>query len=147
MERKPRNDARELETKFSLLGLTPHLPSLRLSHSTKEALMAFRPGLWGLQIWISGKDFTLLDERGFLCKVDQAHLALALVTFESTEGPGACGEVLGREGVPPSSGVRVLTSKFNPKAEVPAVAPEPVPRPLRRRKLSSSDFANLLKDL
>lgn len=142
-----RNDSSELLLKAQAFGLTPHLPTLSATSFSKASLMAFRPGLWGLQVWISGENFFLLDEKGFVCQTDQMDLTILLISFESKEGPGAVRTLLSREILSPTSAVKVLTSKFNPKAEVPSVKPEPAPRPLRRRKLSDADFAALLKDL
>lgn len=137
----------ELSLRAHTFGLTPHLPLLSLSKTTKAPQMAFRPGLWGLQIWISGEELFLLDEKGFLCSTPSASLALSLITFESLEGPGSLRVVLNRETLNPLSAVKVITPKYNPKAPVPSAPPEASPRPLRRRKLSEADFSALLKDL
>ena len=146
-----RVDSEKLMIKFFEAGLLPLLGQLQGSTfgEKKEALMAFRPALWGLHVWVSGEDLVLMDEKGFLCTFTVAYypMVLELVRFESVQGPGALRAVLKRPLLDPAKAIQVAKSKYNPKAEVPAVKPEASQKPLRRRKLSPADFAKLLEGL
>jgi len=143
-----RSDGEKLQVAFFELGLQPHLPTLTLSSVSekKESLMAFRAGLWGLQIWITGEVIVLLDEKGFVCSTENKPLTFALCRFESTHGPGALRAVLRRNVVAPY-GIEVLRAKYNPGQKVPAVASQPYSPASQRRKLSSADFQKLLSEI
>jgi hypothetical protein len=145
-----RVDSEKLMVKFFEAGLLPFLSQIQNTTygEKKEALMAFRPSLWGLHIWINGEDLVLMDEKGFLCVLNVNNVVvLDLVRFESVQGPGALRAVLKRPLLDPQAAVQRPKASYNPKAEVPRVKVEKDPKPLRRRKLSPSDFAKLLGDL
>jgi hypothetical protein len=146
-----RVDSDKLMVKFYEAGLLPHLGVLQGATygEKKEALMAFRPALWGVHVWVTGDTFVLCDEKGYLTHLlhAQTTVLVELLRFESTQGPGALRAVLKRPLLDPSAAVQRPKSSYNPKAEVPRVKVEKDPKPLRRRKLSPSDFAKLLGDL
>lgn len=142
-----REDGAKLQVKFYEVGLMPHLSELQLAQYHKEPLMAFRAEIWGLGLWYSGREYLILDEKGFLTKTPDGSLALRLISFESVHGPGALRAVLKREILNPQGAVQVLKTKFNPSAPVPAAKPEPIPKPLRRRKIDPAEFSKLLEGL
>jgi hypothetical protein len=138
--------------KFYEAGLMPLLQGLQQSarNEKREALMAFRPSLWGLHIWINGDELTLMDEKGFLCTLSVSRYfasTLELIKFESRQGPGSLRLVLEREVLDPQAAVQKVRAVYNPKAVVPIAKAVKEDRPLRRRKLSPADFAKLLGDI
>ena len=144
-----RTDGAKFHHLFFEAGLQPYMDVLGASSTEerKASIMAFRPALWGLHVWCSGDLHVLLDEKGFVCSTKNKLLVLALVGFESTHGPGALRTVLSRPLLDPLAAVRSETSRYNPKAAVPAVkAPQPE-KSLKRRKLLPAEFAKLLEGI
>jgi hypothetical protein len=144
-----RSDGEKLQVAFYELGLQPFLVGLTNSSVSekKETLMAFRAGLWGLQVWVSGETIVILDERGFVCSLTNPTIAFALCRFESTQGPGALRAVLKRNVISPVNVVDMLRARYNPTQKVPSAVSKPSPISPKRRKLSSAEFSKILSEI
>lgn len=132
-----------------VLGLTAtarlDLQSSRISER-KEKLFAATSHLHGLRVWISGRVFALLDERGFVCSTEDPQLVWSLCLIESTQGPGTVRELLKRPVVDPASVIIVAAPRFRlvPK---PVEKTTPAPKARKSSGLSDHVLANLLKEL
>lgn len=133
-----------LETRDQL-GLESELPSLVLSrlNERREALMAATPKLWGLNLWISGENYVLLDEKGFLASTKNVELVLRLIRFESTLGPGATRALLARPIIDPVAAIFIAEAK----KRLPLPPNIPTGEGRAKTALNPSVFADLLKQL
>lgn len=125
---------------FELGEMLPGLQASRVS-SRREGLMAATAKIWGLNLWIDGGTFILLDERGFLCSSLVLGQVIRLCTVESILGPGAVRAILSRPIIDPNSEIFVVESRKRVPLPPNAVAPKNKPR------LDPAVFAALLKEL
>ena len=133
-----------LETRDAL-ELESELPALVLSrlHDRREALMAATPKLWGLNLWINGASYVLLDERGYVASTIKLEVMLKLIRFESTLGPGTVRQLLARPIIDP------LTAIFfaEAKKRLPLPPNTPSDETKNRPRLNPTIFADLLRQL
>jgi len=108
----------------------------------KMALFAATPLLHGLQLWITGADYVLLDEKGYLCSTTDQTLTLRLCRFESLHGPGTTRALLRQPVVDPTAAVFFVEAK----KRVPLPPNVPSTRD-EKRALSPSVFAELLRQI
>lgn len=138
-------DEKRLIEARDAFGLEPELPALVLSrlNDRREALMAATPKLWGMSLWINGETYVLLDEKGYVASTKNVELALRLIKFESTLGPGAVRTLLARPIVDPVAAIFIAESK----KRLPLPPNTPTGEHRAQRALNPQVFADLLKQL
>lgn len=139
-------DLQKLEFEAVAQGLKPFLHDLSLSRlaARREALMASAPHLWGLSIWVNGKDFVFIDSKGYVCCTQNTELVLSLCLFESTQGIGALRALLDRPVHDPHFAIEYLAAKVFERKVAARSTEQPK---VKNRQLTTSAFRALLQEI
>lgn len=107
----------------------------------REALMASTGKIWGLNVWIKGDDYVLLDEKGFVCSTRKWSLVAVLCQFESAQGSGALRSLLRRPIKDPYAAIFLANppKRLPPPVNTPTLPSKPTMAPDR--------FASLLGEI
>lgn len=112
----------------------------------KEQLFAATPRLHGLQLWVDGPRYNLLDEKGFVCWTDDHEQAISLCRLESILGPGAVRTLLKKEPIDPLAAVVAYAAIYR-RIPKPVEKKEKTGHATKGASLSPEIFKNLLEDL
>lgn len=137
------------------LGLNPgDILSIQSATARRKApLMAASAPLWGLNLWISGSEYILLDTKGFVAVTFDSEVALALCTLESRLGPGATRCLLQVPVIDPMAAITALDPRFTTRVKpvedrhkINPKAPREKPKGVKP-SLAPEVLASLLADL